>query len=98
MNNVLTDKELKSHLIRCPEWLAGEVGGERCISREWSFDNFRDAFAFAGKIADLAENYNHHPQMTVGWGSLTVTWWSHDAGGVTQSDLEMAALCDHLST
>ena len=98
MTDVLTEEELKSHLIRYPEWHRESVGGVACVRRVWTFDNFIDAFRFAGRVAELAEKYNHHPQLTVSWGELAVAWWSHDAGGVTQADMEMVALCDHLST
>ena len=97
MSDVLTHEELTSQLLSRPEWHIGTMEDIPCLCRTWTLANFADAFALAGKIAELAENYDHHPQINVAWGLLTVIWWSHDAGGVTQRDVDMAALCDHLS-
>jgi 4a-hydroxytetrahydrobiopterin dehydratase len=103
---LLQGEALESQLLAYPEWQivyldgteANATGGSgmSAIKRTWSFDNFVAAFAFIQQVTDLAENYNHHPRCILEWGSASVMWWSHDMGGVTTSDLQMAALCDHL--
>lgn len=96
MTDVLTHEQLITQLLSCPEWRIESMESIPCLRRTWTFANFADAFTAAEKIAQLAENYDHHPQINVAWGELTTFWWSHDAGGVTQRDLDMAILCDRL--
>jgi len=54
--------------------------------------------AFANEIAELAEQFNHHPAMTVEWGKVTICWWTHKIGGVHQNDAILAAKTDTLFT
>ena len=71
----------------------------------WSFDGkalrccyalkgFAAPLAAAVKLGLLAEKHDHHPDLEIGWGRLAVVWTTHDAGGVTQSDLDMAEATD----
>ena len=55
------------------------------------FKNFAEALAYANRIGALAEEANHHPDFTLGWGYVTLTLTTHDAGGLTKSDFIMAA-------
>lgn len=66
------------------------------ISRELKFDNFREAFGLATKVALLAEEQGHHPDLEVGWGRVKVTLTTHTAKGLTQNDFIMAAKVDKL--
>lgn len=79
-------------------WLAGHPGwardGDRAIARSFTLPDFAGALALAVRIGLLAEKRDHHPDLVVGWGKLTVLWTTHDAGGVTQLDLEAAAATD----
>lgn len=103
---VLKGGELESQLLAYPEWQVIHLDGTEenatggagmhVIKRTWKFSNFSSAFEFIQKVTELAETYNHHPRCVLEWGSASVIWWSHDLGGVTTSDLQMAALCDHI--
>ncbi len=73
---------------------AWEREANRSIRRVFTFSNFRDTFAFATQIALLAESQGHHPDLEVGWGRLVVTFVTHAAGGLTESDFIMAAKID----
>ncbi len=68
---------------------------ERLV-KAFRFRNFREALAFAHRVGELAERENHHPRLTVEWGKVTVEWWTHSAGGVTEKDREMARLTEAL--
>ncbi|WP_243028681.1 4a-hydroxytetrahydrobiopterin dehydratase [Thermus albus] len=68
---------------------------ERLV-KTFSFPNFREALAFAGRVGELAEAEGHHPRLTVEWGRVTVEWWTHSAGGITEKDREMARRTDLL--
>jgi 4a-hydroxytetrahydrobiopterin dehydratase len=74
-------------LVSVPDgWI--EVGG--ALEREFRFDDFAGAMAFANRVAELAEAENHHPDMEVGWGRVKLRWSTHSAGGVTDRDRELA--------
>lgn len=64
------------------------------IRRELTFDGFRDAIDFIVRIADLADEANHHPELTNVYNRVEVVLTSHDVGGVTQRDLDLAAAID----
>jgi 4a-hydroxytetrahydrobiopterin dehydratase len=71
--------------------LEGWVRDGNKIRREYELPGFRDAVDLIVRIADLAEAANHHPELTNVYAKLTVVLTTHDAGGVTQQDLDMAA-------
>ena len=66
------------------------------LVKTFAFPNFREALDFANRVGALAERENHRPRLTVEWGRVTVEWWTHSAGGVTEKDREMARLTDAL--
>lgn len=53
-------------------------------------DDFKEAMVFVNAVADLAEQRNHHPDIAVHWNEVTLTQWSHSAGGITQADVDLA--------
>lgn len=61
------------------------------ISRTFSFRSYPEGLAFVGKVAALAEGQDHHPNMLLEYRRVTVSYTTHDAGGVTLLDLEAAA-------
>jgi 4a-hydroxytetrahydrobiopterin dehydratase len=52
--------------------------------------DFAEAMAFVNRVAELAEERNHHPDIAVSWNTVTLTQWSHSAGGITAADVELA--------
>jgi 4a-hydroxytetrahydrobiopterin dehydratase len=72
------------------------LGNPKRLAKSFRFQNFREALAFAQRVGELAERENHHPRLTVEWGRVTVEWWTHSAGGITEKDREMARLTDAL--
>lgn len=52
--------------------------------------DFKEAMAFVNAVAELAEQRNHHPDIAVHWNEVTLTQWSHSAGGITQADIDLA--------
>lgn len=70
---------------------------EGAIHRDWSFADFKEAMAFANRVAEAAEEANHHPDILVhDWNKVRLTLVTHSAGGVTSSDLEMARTIDRV--
>ena len=66
------------------------------LRRTFRFGNFRDAFGFATRVALLAEDEGHHPDLDVGWGRVSVKLRTHVAKGLTDNDFIMAAKVDRL--
>ncbi|HXO07190.1 MAG TPA: 4a-hydroxytetrahydrobiopterin dehydratase [Solirubrobacteraceae bacterium] len=92
MAEVLGDDEISSRLRR----VAWERDGDEIV-REWRFDNFVEAIAFVDKVADAAEDANHHPDIFVhGWNKVRLALTNHAAGGLTDADFAVAARFDEL--
>lgn len=66
------------------------------ISKTYAFSSYPDGIAFVVRLGFAAEKRDHHPDLSVHWGKVRVDFSTHDAGGVTGVDLEMAELCDRL--
>lgn len=71
-----------------------ELNAEGHLQRTYSFSNFVDAIAFANRVGDIAEEQNHHPDLSVAWGKCTVEIWTHKIQGLTESDFYFAAKAD----
>ena len=71
--------------------------GQKAIYKEFNFKNFIDALAFANKVGVLAEQTNHHPDLSVGWGFCSVWLTTHSQGRVTEKDHDLAAKIDRLT-
>jgi pterin-4a-carbinolamine dehydratase len=63
---------------------------ENALEREFRFNDFRDAIGFVERVAELAEDANHHPDIAIHYNRVTLRWWTHTAGGVTDRDRELA--------
>ena len=60
------------------------------IEREYHFDDFMNSIRFVNRLAELAEELNHHPDITINFNRVKVSLTTHDAGGVTDRDLKLA--------
>jgi len=68
--------------------------GRDAIQREFVFKDFNGAFAFMTQVALAAEKADHHPEWSNVYNKVRVTLSTHDAGGVTQKDLDLARFID----
>lgn len=92
MAELLSDDETGSRLRR----LRWEREGEEIV-REWRFENFGEAIAFVNRVAEAAEEANHHPDIFIhGWNKVKLSLIDHSAGGLTEMDFSMAAAFDEL--
>ncbi|HKF23171.1 MAG TPA: 4a-hydroxytetrahydrobiopterin dehydratase [Candidatus Angelobacter sp.] len=83
---VLTDSEIQQALAKLPGWQRSGIA----IQRVFQFPDFKAAMQFVNKVADAAEQANHHPDIDIRYNKVTMGLVSHDAGGVTQRDVQMA--------
>jgi 4a-hydroxytetrahydrobiopterin dehydratase len=66
-----------------------EVDG--ALERTFELESFAQALAFVNRVGELAESENHHPDIAISYRQVTLRWWTHTAGGVTDRDRELAA-------
>ena len=66
------------------------------LVRTVTLKDFAEAMAFVNSVAALAEAANHHPDIAISWNKVTLHLTTHDAGGLTQNDLDLAAQVDAL--
>jgi 4a-hydroxytetrahydrobiopterin dehydratase len=86
----LNSNDVRAALTKLQGWAAeGEA-----LRRMYTCASFREAMAFAERIADYAESVDHHPDLLISYKKVTVTWSTHDAGGVTQKDVDAASATD----
>lgn len=88
----LTDEEIQQALADRPEWSL-ENGK---LHRELRFDDFSAAFGFMARVALLAESMNHHPEWFNVYNQVTIDLSTHDVGGLSNNDFELAAAIDAL--
>ena len=84
----LTAEARKSALQGLPGW--AEVSGRDAIARTFVFKDFNEAFGFMSRAALVAEKHDHHPEWRNVYKTVEVVLATHDAGGVTQKDVELA--------
>lgn len=85
------DGEARGLLAQLPGWGIERVDGVCRLRRVYEFDDFMGAMDLAGRIAALAEEHGHHPDLHIAWGRLAVEWWTHSIGGLHHNDFVMAA-------
>src|SRR5579872_7627132 len=88
MTNRLTGEARKSALATLHGW--AETKGRDAIERTFTFADFSEAFGFMARVALVAEKHDHHPEWRNVYKTVEVTLSTHDAGGVTHRDVELA--------
>ena len=87
---LLSPDEVRERTAELPDW---ECDG-RSLCRTFRFADFGEAFGFMARVALAAEKHDHHPEWSNVYATVEVRWTTHDAGGLTELDLRLAALCD----
>jgi|SRR5690349_13803094 len=72
------------------------VANEHHLQRDFKFPDFKQALEFVNRVGALAEEQGHHPDISLAWGKVGVTLWTHSIDGLTESDFIMAAKIDRL--
>jgi 4a-hydroxytetrahydrobiopterin dehydratase len=84
----LSEAERADALDGLPDWDYDEA--RDAITRTFTFADFSEAFAFMTRVALLAEKADHHPEWSNVWNRVEITLTTHDAGGLSGRDVEMA--------
>jgi 4a-hydroxytetrahydrobiopterin dehydratase len=91
----IAPEQIASLLTGLPQWrYQPERGGS--ITRDFKFLDFNEAFGFMARVALLAEQHNHHPEWSNVYNRLSITLTTHDAGGLSSRDLDLAQRIDNL--
>lgn len=88
----LTETEITSQLNSVPKW----TREGRSLHREFVFGDFREAIAFVESLVEPADNAGHHPDIKISYNKVTLILTTHDAGGLTQLDFDVAQLINQL--
>jgi len=95
MADKLTGEARRAALAKLAGW--SEVEGRDAIGKTFVFADFNAAFGFMTRVALVAEKLDHHPEWFNVYKTVTVTLSTHDAGGLTARDVELAQAMDRLS-
>lgn len=95
MADKLTDDALQSALAGLDGWALDDAGNG--IEKKYQFQDFNAAFGFMSRSALKAEQMNHHPEWFNVWNRVEVRLSTHDAGGVTSLDIELAGFMDGIA-
>jgi len=86
----LNQQEIAERLQGLPEW---KLEGEEIV-RKLEFKDFVESMKFVNKVAEIAEATQHHPDITINWNKVTLSLTTHDSGGLTKNDFDLAAKID----
>lgn len=75
------------------DWQLRE-NGHLFLEKTYRFKTFAEGLAFVNRIGALAEEQQHHPDVYLSWGRVTLQIWTHKISGLTESDFTFAAKCD----
>ncbi|MBG7608394.1 MAG: 4a-hydroxytetrahydrobiopterin dehydratase [Verrucomicrobia bacterium] len=92
MSDLLEDDELTTALKKCPEW----ESEKKYIFRVFEFEEFMDGIDFVSTVAEIAEEAQHHPDISIKHTKVTLKVTTHDVGGVTDLDIQLAQRIDNL--
>jgi len=89
----LSDEQIRKELVNLPGWSV--VNGK--LHKEFTFESFIEAFGFMTTAALHIEKMNHHPEWFNVYNKIKVDLVTHDAGGITQNDIDLARTLNSLS-
>ncbi|MBS3903133.1 MAG: 4a-hydroxytetrahydrobiopterin dehydratase [Anaplasmataceae bacterium] len=85
----LTPEEIKHYQSQLREpW---EVVDDKKIRKNFNFKDFKEAMSFVNKIANIAENEGHHPDIFIFYNQVRIELWTHAVGGLSENDFILAA-------
>lgn len=93
----LDRSDLDTWLAAHPGWERQGEGEREALVRSFKLADFGASLAFAVRLGMIAEKKDHHPDILIGWGKARVLWTTHDAGGITRLDLDLAEATDSLA-
>ncbi|MBX5469308.1 MAG: 4a-hydroxytetrahydrobiopterin dehydratase [Thermoleophilaceae bacterium] len=90
---LLAEEEVRRRLAELGGW---ELKGDS-IERTFKLADFDESIAFVNRIAEAANEMNHHPDLAISWNTVRATLSTHSQGGLTENDFELARRIDALA-
>jgi 4a-hydroxytetrahydrobiopterin dehydratase len=90
-------EERQAYLTQLPDWSVRSVDGVDRIERSFEFGSYPEAVEFTRRVAALAEDEGHHPEILLEYGRARVAWWTHAISGLHRNDFVLAARTDELA-
>ena len=90
MPNTLSPEIIQERMKKIPEWELNEDS----ISRSFEFDEYQPAIDFVNTVAEIAEEAQHHPDISISYTNVTLVLTTHSKRGLTESDFEVAIRID----
>ncbi|MBC6471533.1 MAG: 4a-hydroxytetrahydrobiopterin dehydratase [Hormoscilla sp. GM102CHS1] len=92
MSELLSEASIKEKISSLTDW--DKIG--KSLRRTKKLENFVEAIAFVNKLVEPAEVANHHPDISISYNKVTINLTTHDAGGLTQKDFDMAKVISQI--
>jgi len=86
----MDDQEMRLRLKAMPTWSVTSGA----LRKLFQFQGFVEGIAFVNRVAVIAEEANHHPDIDIRWNKVTLSLTTHDKGGITEKDFSLAERCD----
>ncbi len=90
----LSDEEIQTALTDLNGWKIDGVN----LKRRFKFANFLEALEFVNRVGAIAESRDHHPDIFFGWGYAEFSITTHDTGGLTQNDFDLAKAIENVKS
>ena len=94
MTSKFSEQQVSTALEAVPDW--DEINGQ--ITRTFQFETFVESMAFVNRVADYSEQAQHHPDILIRYNKVTLTVSTHDAGGITEKDFDLANAVDSIAS
>lgn len=94
---LVSEDERAEFAPKIPDWETITVDGVERLRRQFKLKDYTQAVLFTNRIAEMAEEEDHHPLIVLEWGKVTVEWWTHKIGGLHKNDYIAAAKTDRLA-
>lgn len=92
MSDLIAEEDIETWMKKVPEW---EVE-DKTLVRVVEFDEFNEGIDFVDGVAEIAEEAQHHPDIDIRWTVITLRLTTHEQGGITSADFELASRIDNL--
>ena len=89
----LEQRELEDEVVKLDGW---EVR-DGALQKDFTCGDFNGSMEFVNRVADAANDADHHPDIAIAWDTVTLRWVTHSEGGITSSDVKMARKSDELA-
>ncbi|MBL42319.1 MAG: 4a-hydroxytetrahydrobiopterin dehydratase [Rhodospirillaceae bacterium] len=90
----LKPKEIDSYLSKINLW---KLIDNKYIEKKFAFNNYKESLIFINLVSELAEQENHHPDISFGWGYAKISIHTHDLNGLHKNDFILASKIDKIS-